>query len=274
MQIVKISNEIVPATSRQGPDLWGLFFFLLRRSFIINPTAFIIASLLLTGGCGLVLGFRHPTDSAPVLYEAKVVDFPSVEPAKQEQPQFIGNESVYVPTNIKEDDEFFDEAVVQPVPMPKPKKAPPSSDVDPNKFIKKWAPVARKLSAQTKVPASIILAQAMIESRCGTSSLAINARNYFGHKCFEKHCKKGHCLNYADDTPKDFFKVYSSPAAGFQEHAKKISTGRYASLVKNGRRNWQAWAYGLKTKGYATDKRYATSLISTIKRYRLDRFDL
>lgn len=246
------------------PDYVGFFAFMLRMWFRQNPAPFIIAFLLFIGGAGIFVGFRHPVDQPLQIQQASVAD---VSPVVVDEPTpFVGEQSSFV-----DDETFIDGAITQPVPMPKPKKKAAPVNVDPEGFIKQWAPIAKTLSRKG-VPASIILAQAMLESRCGTSSLAVNANNFFGHKCFEKHCKKGHCLNYSDDTHKDFFRVYKNPSTGFSEHAVKITSGRYASLKKYGR-DYRQWAYGLKSKGYATDRRYATSLIGTIERYKLYRFD-
>jgi len=122
------------------------------------------------------------------------------------------------------------------------------------------------------VPASISLAQGLIESRAGHSKLAQRNNNHFVIKCFSRHCKKGHCSNFTDDTHKDFFRVFKSPWESWREHSKMISSGRYAKLKKHGR-DYRKWAYGLKSAGYATDRTYADKLIGVIEKYQLYKYD-
>lgn len=139
-------------------------------------------------------------------------------------------------------------------------------------YINKYKNMAIKSMNKYGVPASIILAQGLIEGRAGTSSLAVNNNNHFGIKCFSTKCKKGHCTNAADDTHKDFFRKYASVQQCFNDHGQKLSTGRYAYLKKFGR-DYRRWAFGLKAVGYATDRTYAEKLIGVIQRYDLDRYD-
>lgn len=122
------------------------------------------------------------------------------------------------------------------------------------------------------IPASISLAQGLIESRAGTSKLAKTNNNHFGIKCFSKNCQKGHCSNFTDDTHKDFFKKFKTPWQSWRAHSELLASGRYAKLKKHGK-NYRAWAYGLKSAGYATDKTYAEKLIGMIERYKLYEYD-
>ena len=85
------------------------------------------------------------------------------------------------------------------------------------------------------IPASISLAQGLIESRAGSSKLAVNNNNHFGIKCFSRHCRKGHCTNFTDDTHKDFFRKFPSPWESWRAHSQLLSSGRYTKLRKNGR---------------------------------------
>ncbi len=122
------------------------------------------------------------------------------------------------------------------------------------------------------IPASISLAQGLIESRAGSSKLAVNNNNHFGIKCFSRHCRKGHCTNFTDDTHKDFFRKFPSPWESWRAHSQLLSSGRYTKLRKNGR-DYRKWAYGLKSIGYATDRTYAEKLIGIIERYELYKYD-
>lgn len=139
-------------------------------------------------------------------------------------------------------------------------------------YISRFSQIAQTEMEKFGIPASISLAQGLIESRAGTSKLAVNNNNHFGIKCFSRHCKKGHCSNFTDDTHKDFFRKFQNPWDSWREHSKLLSSGRYKRLQKCGN-NYRQWAYGLKTVGYATDRTYAEKLIGIIERYNLNRFD-
>ena len=139
-------------------------------------------------------------------------------------------------------------------------------------FIKKYAPVAITEMEKYGIPASIKMGQALIESRAGTSRLAVNNNNFFGMKCFSKNCKKGHCSNATDDHHKDFFRVYSSVWESFRAHSLLLEGNRYAALKDYGK-DYKKWAKGLKKAGYATDKKYDKKLINVIKKYKLYKYD-
>lgn len=143
---------------------------------------------------------------------------------------------------------------------------------DAKAYINKFKDIARTEMYKYGVPASISLAQGLIESRAGTSKLAVENNNHFGMKCFSKKCGKGHCTNFTDDTHKDFFLKFKNPGDSWRQHSVMISSGRYAYLKKYGR-DYRRWAFGLKAVGYATDRTYAEKLIGVIQRYDLDRYD-
>ena len=139
-------------------------------------------------------------------------------------------------------------------------------------YIARYSKIARTEMEKYGIPASISLAQGLIESRAGTSKLARNNNNHFGMKCFSKNCKKGHCSNFSDDHHKDFFRSFKNPWESWRAHSQMISSGRYRSLKKHGN-DYKKWAYGLKSVGYATDRNYAEKLIGVIERYELWRYD-
>ncbi len=139
-------------------------------------------------------------------------------------------------------------------------------------FIREYAPLAIEDMHKSGVPASIKIAQALVESRAGTSKLAVNNNNFFGIKCFSKNCRKGHCTNATDDHHKDFFRKYTSPKGSWTHHSQILTAGRYKKLKSYGK-NYKKWATGLKKAGYATDKNYDKKLISVIKKYQLDKLD-
>jgi flagellum-specific peptidoglycan hydrolase FlgJ len=122
------------------------------------------------------------------------------------------------------------------------------------------------------IPASITMAQAIIESRSGKSVLAVQNNNHFGIKCFSKSCPPGHCTNHLDDHHKDFFRKYGSSTDSWREHSQFLMKNRYRDLLKFGK-NYKVWAKGLKDFGYATDQSYDKKLISVIERYELNKLD-
>jgi flagellum-specific peptidoglycan hydrolase FlgJ len=139
-------------------------------------------------------------------------------------------------------------------------------------YVSRYAKTAQQEMEKYGIPASISLAQGLIESRAGTSTLATRNNNHFGIKCFSRQCRKGHCTNHTDDTHKDFFRSYKSPWESWRAHSQMLASGRYAGLKKYGR-DYRKWAYGLKSVGYATDRTYAEKLIGVIERYDLHRYD-
>ncbi len=141
-------------------------------------------------------------------------------------------------------------------------------------YVDRYADVARTEMKKFGIPASITLAQGLLESNVGESRLATKNNNHFGIKCFSRSCKKGHCSNFTDDSHKDFFRKYSSPWESFRSHSNLLKLNkRYARLFKLERSDFRGWAHGLKKAGYATDKRYAEKLIHMIEDLDLHKYD-
>ncbi len=145
-----------------------------------------------------------------------------------------------------------------------------SSDV--SEYVKRFSQIAVSEMDRNHIPASISMAQAIIESRAGTSVLSVRNNNHFGIKCFSRTCPKGHCSNYTDDHHKDFFRIYKSATDSWEDHSRYISQHQYKSLLKYGK-NYKGWARGLRDIGYATDHNYDAKLISIIERYKLYTLD-
>lgn len=123
------------------------------------------------------------------------------------------------------------------------------------------------------IPASITMAQAIIESRSGTSVLAVRNNNHFGIKCFSKSCPKGHCSNHTDDHHKDFFRIYGAKEGSWRAHSEfLVNQARYKGLLKYGK-NYKLWALKLREFGYATDPTYDKKLIGIIEKYELYKLD-
>lgn len=140
-------------------------------------------------------------------------------------------------------------------------------------YVKRFAPVAVTEMKKYGIPASITLAQGLLESNAGQSKLAINNKNHFGIKCFSSNCKKGHCSNHSDDSHKDFFRNYDSVWASFRAHSLFLQRNRYQHLLKLSSTDYKSWARGLSKAGYATDKKYANKLIKLIENLKLNQYD-
>jgi flagellum-specific peptidoglycan hydrolase FlgJ len=198
-------------------------------------------------------------------------------------PQIISHESKQseqgFSSGVMEEVEYSEKPVKQPVNIktkPKNEAAPvETSDLfseQAEDYVERFHNIAVSEMRKFGVPASISLAQGLIESRAGTSKLAVNNNNHFGIKCFSRNCKKGHCTNFTDDTHKDFFRKFKNPWESWRAHSQLLAAGRYTQLKKHGT-DYRKWAYGLRSIGYATDRNYAEKLIGIIERYELYKYD-
>ena len=135
-------------------------------------------------------------------------------------------------------------------------------------YIDAWKETAVANQADYGIPASIIMAQALLESAAGKSELAVNARNHFGIKCNSEWF--GGVYYYDDDSKGECFRQYSDAAESFKDHALFLQRPRYATCFEIAVQDYEGWARRLKECGYATDPRYASKLIKLIEDYRLD----
>ena len=139
-------------------------------------------------------------------------------------------------------------------------------------YIEKYAPVAVREMQRSGIPASITLAQGLLESGAGKSALAAKGNNHFGIKCHNNWT--GKTMRVDDDAPKECFRVYSSAEESFRDHSDFLRyRDRYKFLFDLEPTDYKGWAYGLRKAGYATDPSYASKLIKYIETYRLYRFD-
>ncbi len=145
-------------------------------------------------------------------------------------------------------------------------------DADNRLYIKQFAHIAVDEMHRTGVPASVSMAQAIVESRAGKGRLARTIQNHFGIKCFSTKCKRGHCRNFEDDSHKDFFREFENSEQSWTAHSNFLKGKHYQSLYKNGK-DYKKWAHGLQEKGYATADTYAETLISIIEKYKLNELD-
>lgn len=141
-----------------------------------------------------------------------------------------------------------------------------------NGYVFHYKDIAMNNMKNYGIPASIILAQGILESGAGQGKLAVTANNHFGIKCYTDWT--GETTYHDDDSSQECFRKYKNPGESFQDHAEIISKRkRYASLFDLPRGDYKAWARGLKLAGYATDPKYPEKLISYIERYHLDQYD-
>lgn len=120
------------------------------------------------------------------------------------------------------------------------------------------------------IPASITLAQGLLESAAGNSDLTRRGNNHFGIKC---HDWTGPSMTHDDDERGECFRVYNSPFESYEDHSAFLKRSRYQSLFKLRRTDYVGWAKGLKACGYATNPQYAQLLIDIIRCYNLDQYD-
>lgn len=139
-------------------------------------------------------------------------------------------------------------------------------------YIRRFKDLAVEEKERYGIPASIKIAQGIVETNAGASPLSKKNNNHFGIKCFSRTCKKGHCSNFGDDSHKDFFRKYGSAWESYRAHSKLIVSGKYKALLKYGN-DYQKWAHGLKKLGYATASHYDDTLIEMIEKYHLDELD-
>lgn len=140
-------------------------------------------------------------------------------------------------------------------------------------YLRKYAPVAIAEQRKFGIPASITLAQGLLESNAGNSSLTKRSNNHFGIKCFSRNCKRGHCVNATDDTHKDFFLVYSSAWQSYRAHSNFLkNTARYKRCFQCGN-DYRCWADALQAAGYATAQTYSAQLQRNIQLYSLQKLD-
>ena len=141
-----------------------------------------------------------------------------------------------------------------------------------NDYISKYKTIAKTDMAKYGIPASITLAQGILESGAGTGPLSMQANNHFGIKCHKEWT--GPSIKYDDDAEQECFRKYSDPFESYNDHSVFLSNRpRYALLFKLKKNDYKAWAKGLKNAGYATDVNYPSKLIGLIERYQLFQYD-
>jgi LysM repeat protein len=157
------------------------------------------------------------------------------------------------------------------LPMADAQGQPPNKRFTAEEYIAQWKEVAVKKMKQHGIPASITLAQGLLESGNGNSELARDANNHFGIKCTPDWT--GGKSYHDDDRKNDCFRKYRDAADSFEDHSTFLKRARYASLFELKPTDYKGWARGLKAAGYATDPSYPQKLINLIERYELHKLD-
>lgn len=144
--------------------------------------------------------------------------------------------------------------------------------LSPEQYANKYKDIAIEKMEEFGIPASITLAQGMLESGYGGSDLAVKANNHFGIKCGSSW--SGERVYQKDDTHNDCFRKYESVEQSYADHSTFLTQGsRYESLFKLSSSDYEGWAKGLKKAGYATANNYDEMLIGIIERNNLDKYD-
>jgi flagellum-specific peptidoglycan hydrolase FlgJ len=139
---------------------------------------------------------------------------------------------------------------------------------NPEAYVKKYHKIATAEMQRTGVPASITLAQGILESASGTSKLARRGNNHFGIKITSDWKGRSICRKMVR------YRRYKRAEDSFRDHSDFLKNrSRYAFLFTYQRTDYKSWAKGLRKAGYAQDRRYPKKLISLIQRYQLDRYD-
>ncbi len=138
-------------------------------------------------------------------------------------------------------------------------------------YINQYKDLAIQQMLRYRIPASITLAQGLLESRGGLSDLAIKGNNHFGIKC---HDWTGATTYHDDDLKNECFRAYNSVLESYEDHSRFLTEKpRYRSLFSLNTTDYRGWAHGLKAAGYATNPKYAYQLINIIELYQLDQYD-
>ncbi len=138
-------------------------------------------------------------------------------------------------------------------------------------YVKFYSNIAMDEMIQFGIPASITLAQGILESGAGKGRLAVQANNHFGIKCHDWNGKK---IYHDDDEEQECFRKYDNPEYSYRDHSLFLTNrGRYSFLFDLKKDDYKQWAKGLKKAGYATDPKYPQKLIDLIQRYQLYKYD-
>jgi len=148
---------------------------------------------------------------------------------------------------------------------------PPARPATPESYVAQWKDEAVRQMHAHGIPASITLAQGILESGSGASELARKSNNHFGIKCHSDWT--GARVYHDDDAAGECFRSYRDAAESYEDHSAFLKKQRYAALFQLELTDYRGWAQGLKAAGYATDPKYADRLIGLIEQYGLAAYD-
>jgi Mannosyl-glycoprotein endo-beta-N-acetylglucosaminidase/LysM domain len=147
-----------------------------------------------------------------------------------------------------------------------------AQDISVEEYISTYRNVAVAEMKRSGIPASVTLAQGILETEHGNSDLVKKSNNHFGIKC--KSTWTGESVRHTDDAPNECFRKYPNATESYKDHSDYLKTSpRYASLFELNPSDYKGWAYGLKRAGYATNPRYPQIVISNIEKYNLQQYD-
>ena len=195
--------------------------------------------LLIMSSCGSKKSVRNKKDTGVVITESKPLALPSVNEV----------------------------ALIKKLARKNPKLSKKTLA-----YIQKYASIAVREMHAYKIPASITLAQGILESGSGGSALALKSNNHFGIKCHTGWT--GQRVYHDDDAKGECFRKYVYTETSYEDHSLFLTQRRrYAFLFEYDIKDYKKWAYGLRKAGYATDKKYPAKLLKFIKEYELYKFD-
>ncbi|MEY4835470.1 MAG: hypothetical protein RI980_1585 [Bacteroidota bacterium] len=214
-----------------------------------NKILILVFALLLTscGGSKIVTKKKKSsTKSYPVAKKSTESPLPVAKSSTNENPS--GSEILVATSKVK------------------------ATTEDVKKYIEDFKETAKNNMKVHGIPASITMAQGILESGAGFGSLAKEANNHFGIKCHTGWT--GESVKYDDDAEQECFRKYKDPTESYKDHSAFLSSRkRYESLFKLDKGDYESWANGLKEAGYATDTLYPAKLIGIIERYELYKID-
>lgn len=210
----------------------------------------LFAVLTLLIGCGSTNKVRTTSTSKPRVVRTKPTVVVNTTPVEKEEPtKSVSNAEELEATS---------------------KIATTSETV--SDYILNFKEVAKSNMMNHGIPASITLAQGILESGAGKGRLCLEANNHFGIKCHTGWT--GPSITHDDDAAQECFRKYSDPADSYRDHSLFLtSRSRYSNLFKLDKLDYKGWAKGLKDAGYATDPKYPSKLIGIIERYQLYLYD-
>lgn len=147
-----------------------------------------------------------------------------------------------------------------------------AQDISVEEYVNTYRNIAVAEMKRSGIPASVTLAQGILETEHGNSDLVKKSNNHFGIKC--KSTWTGESVKHTDDAPNECFRKYPNAADSYKDHSDYLkTTPRYASLFELPPSDYKGWAFGLKRAGYATNPRYPQIVISNIEKYNLQQYD-